>query len=66
MSTDLNKYLVCLATEPDRYSEFVADPRAALENAGLSEEDRAILLTGDQNTIYTALVNNQRAASDFR
>lgn len=55
MNKDLKSYLVSLAIEPDRYSEFVANPCDAAKKAGLSAEDQAILLSGDQNRIYRAL-----------
>lgn len=55
MRAKLKKYLVCLAVEPGHFSEFVADPQAAAEKAGLSQEDQAILLSGDQNRIYAAV-----------
>ena len=55
MSTDLKSYLVAVATQPDLYSEFVLDPRGAAERAGLSADDVAILLSRDQNLIYTSL-----------
>jgi hypothetical protein len=53
--TTLTTFMVGLALDPDRFSEFVVDPEAAAEKAGLSKEDRAILLCGDQNRIYAAL-----------
>lgn len=64
MSTDLKSYLVRLAIEPDRYREFVDDPLAASEKAGLSAEERAVLFSGDQNRIYAALVNKRQKAAD--
>jgi hypothetical protein len=64
MSTDLNTYLVRIAIEPDRFSEFVADPRAAAEKAGLSPEDQSILMSGDQNQIYAALVKDRQTETD--
>jgi hypothetical protein len=51
----LKAYLVSLAIDPDRFSEFVADPGDAAKKAGLSDKDLAILLSGDQNQIYRAL-----------
>lgn len=60
MSTNLRSYLVRLATEPDRFSEFVANPLAAAENAGLSTEDREVLFSGNQNEIYAALVGGRQ------
>jgi len=64
MSTDLETYLVSLAIEPQRHSEFVADPAAAARQAGLSPEDQDVLLSGDQNRIYAALVKDRRTNPD--
>ena len=61
MSRDLNSYLVSLAIDPDRFSQFVADPRAAAQQAGLSPEDQVILTSGDQNQIYAALVTYRQS-----
>lgn len=55
MSTDLKSYLVAVATGPDLFSEFVLDPRGAAERAGLSDDEIAVLLSRDQNLIYTQL-----------
>ena len=60
MSTDLNSYLVSLAIDPEGFSQFVADPRAAAQLAGLSAKDLATLTSGDQNQIYAALVTNRQ------
>lgn len=58
MSTNINTFLVRMAIEPDRFSEFLADPSAAARKAGLSKEEQAVLASGDQNQIYAALVSN--------
>jgi hypothetical protein len=55
MRRKLRQYLARLATDPDLFSEYVADPAASFERAGLSAEERALLLSGDQNRIYAAL-----------
>lgn len=59
MRGKLKQYLARLATDPDLYSEYVADPAASFERAGLSPEDRELLLAGDQNRIYAALAADQ-------
>ena len=51
--------MVGLAIEPEKFSEFVTDPEAAAEKAGLSKADRDVLLSGDQNRIYAALVSGR-------
>ena len=62
MNKALKDYLVSLAIEPDRFSEFVANPNDAAQKAGLSIEDQTIILSGDHNLIYRAL--HDQAASD--
>jgi len=52
-------FLARLATEPDALSAFVRDAQSAARRAGLTREDRAVLLSGDQNRIYAALVTPQ-------
>lgn len=60
MVTMLTSFMVRLAIDPERFREFVIDPEAAAERAGLSKEDRAVLLSGDQNRIYAALMSDSR------
>src|SRR6266550_2014604 len=48
----LKAYMVLLATDLDKLSEFVADSRQAAERAGLSRDDQDVLFSGDQNLIY--------------
>ena len=55
IGTTLTSFMVSLAIEPEKFSEFVTDPEAAAEKAGLSKADRDVLLSGDQNRIYAAL-----------
>jgi hypothetical protein len=51
----LRKFLVELASDLDRLCSFIADPQAVATEAGLGEEDRALLFSGDQGRIYAAL-----------
>ena len=51
----LKTYLVLLATNSDDLSDFIADPESATRKAGLSSEDRAILLSGNPSLIYSSL-----------
>jgi len=55
MSKDLKSYMVSLAIDPQELSDFIADPVKAAERAGLSPQDRAALLSGDQERIFAAL-----------
>ena len=48
----LRRYLVKLATDPAELGRFVKDPDSAMESAGLSSEEQAILKSGNQSAIY--------------
>lgn len=50
-------FLVALATDPMKHEAYLADAEAAMLAAGLSEDERAIVRSGDQRTIYTRLTN---------
>lgn len=63
MSTDLKSCLTRMAIDPDRFSEFLADPKSFAKKAGLSVEDQAVLLSGDANKIYLAL-EDQRMSGE--
>ncbi|MBP8805368.1 MAG: hypothetical protein KBI14_02060, partial [Kofleriaceae bacterium] len=54
MST-LLQYLASLAADPAAQQAFAADPGAAIAKADLSEEDRAILASGDGNRIHAQI-----------
>ena len=51
-------YMVLLATDSNHLSDFIADPEMASKKAGLSPEDRAILLSGNPSLIYTSVAGN--------
>ena len=55
MATPLTSYMVRLAIDPETFNQFLTDPEAAARRAGLSADDLAVLLSGDQNRIYAAL-----------
>ena len=57
MHQELKMFLTGLAHDLDKLTAYVSDPARALEEAGLSEEDKAILRSGDQNRIYSAIAN---------
>ncbi len=57
MSQELKNYLVELATDLDRLSAFISDPGKAAQDAGLSDDDHKVLLSGDQNRIYAAVAS---------
>jgi len=45
-----------MAVDPHEFGAFVRDPRAAARKAGLTPREREILLSGDHNRLYAALV----------
>jgi hypothetical protein len=51
----LLKIILQMKVDPDLQQAFLADPEGALAQRGLSEEDRAILLCGDQERIAEAI-----------
>jgi hypothetical protein len=55
MDDELKTFLTELAGSVDKLSDFIADPKATAEAAGLSEESRDVLFSGDQNRIYVAI-----------
>ena len=59
MGTTLTDFMVGLAIEPEKFMDFVVDPASAAEKAGLSQEDLAVLLCGDQDRIYAALMSGR-------
>ena len=64
MSNDLKSCLTRMAIDPDRFSEFLADPKSFAEKAGLSTNDQAVLLSGDQNEIYLVLQDQNEDGED--
>jgi XYPPX repeat (two copies) len=59
MSDSLKRYMVGLATDLDALTAFIISPTDAIKEAGLSEEDAALLTSGDQTRIYIALSGMQ-------
>ena len=64
MSKDLKAYMVSLAIDPQQLSDFIANPGKAAEQAGLSPENRAALLSGDQERIFAALMGRLETKKD--
>jgi hypothetical protein len=54
----LFNYLKELSLSPTKLAEFKSDPEAALQNANLSEEHKAVLRTRDPLAIKSALSPN--------
>lgn len=49
-------YLAQLAHDPDAYGAYLADPRAAMAAAGISDGAAAALLSGDERLVATAIL----------
>jgi protein-L-isoaspartate O-methyltransferase len=54
-STTLSRFLAALAVDPARLRDFIRDPMAAMTAAGLSDAERAALVSRDQARIQQAL-----------
>ena len=55
MSDALKKLLIDLASDPDRMRRFVADRDGELDGAGLSTDEKAVLLARDSARLRRAL-----------
>lgn len=55
MATKLGDFLIYISQNPEALSAFENDPMTAMEAAGLSSAEKAVLQTGDANVIRTAL-----------
>jgi len=51
----LKRFMTELAGSVDRLGDFIADPKAAAEAAGLTDEEKEALFSGDQGRIYIAI-----------
>ncbi|MCW0190555.1 MAG: hypothetical protein OJJ55_04575 [Rhodococcus sp.] len=57
MASDLKQVLTRLSEEPEYLSRFKSSPEEIMTEAGLSEEDKTILITGDVNRMRAALTD---------
>jgi hypothetical protein len=55
LSEGLKKFMVALASDVGKLTAFMVDQNKAFDEAGLSQEQRELLLSGDQSRIYAAL-----------
>jgi hypothetical protein len=55
LSDGLKRFMVGLASDVGKLTDFMLDQKKAFQEAGLSEEQQQILLSGDQGRIYAAL-----------
>ena len=53
--SNLSRFLVDLATNPDLKARYTADPASVMEAAGLSSQERTALESGDSSLMRTAL-----------
>ena len=49
--TRLGRFIADLATNPDKLRAYKSDPEAAMKAGGLSDDDKAVLYTGDFRSI---------------
>ena len=54
MSAKLSQFLIELASDARRLDNFLADPRAALDTATLSRDERKAVLAGDSARLRQA------------
>ena len=55
MTDALTKFLVDLAVDPDLQAKYAADPEGVMSRAGLSDPERAAMLTRDATRIRAAM-----------
>jgi len=55
MSDDLKRFMVTLASDVEALTNFMRDPRTAMDHGGLLPEEQDILLSGDQGRIYATI-----------
>ena len=53
--SNLSRFLVHLATNPDLKARYTSDPGSVMDDAGLTSEDRAALHSGDSTLMRKAL-----------
>lgn len=51
MSKKAAEFVTKLSQDPTKREAFKADPEATMDEHGLSDEDKAVLRTGDPDTI---------------
>lgn len=55
MATSLTDFLLDLAQDPQKAQAFKEKPKEVMAEAGLSEEDQELLLSGDPQAIKEAI-----------
>ncbi|HYW72774.1 MAG TPA: hypothetical protein VE961_17245 [Pyrinomonadaceae bacterium] len=59
MAETLKEFLCELATDPKRLGAFISDPDAAMSEAGLEDDDRHVLKSGNMALIHQRLVSQE-------
>ncbi len=52
---NLTDFLIELASDPKKAAKFTKKPKKVMKKAGLSKEDRKLLLSGDSQAIRDAV-----------
>jgi hypothetical protein len=55
VSDNLKKFLVDLASDPERLRRYAADPAGELDGAGLSDDEKAAVLSRDARSLRRSL-----------
>jgi hypothetical protein len=55
MSDNLNNFLIDLASNPDRMARFRADPHFEIDDAGLTDAEKAAVLAQDSRQLEDVL-----------
>jgi hypothetical protein len=64
MSAALTDFLLELAQDPEKADAFKENPRQVMADAGLSEEDQELLLSGDPQAIRNA-IDEERLGGNY-
>ncbi|HSM57358.1 MAG TPA: IniB N-terminal domain-containing protein [Candidatus Sulfomarinibacteraceae bacterium] len=64
MSTSLTDFLLDLAQDPQKAEAFKENPKEMMAEAGLSDEDQELLLSGDPQAIKEA-IDTDKTAGEF-
>jgi hypothetical protein len=59
MASNLSKFLLDLGTNPDKLAKLRASPEQTMSQAGLSEEEKAIVRSGDPARIRAAITTTK-------
>lgn len=63
MSASLTTFLLDLAQDPQKTEAFKQNPKQTMMDAGLSEDDQSLLLSGNPQAIQQAIDTEKLGAS---